>query len=114
MTLSGSLIALGVCCTILMAAGPVRINTVQAEKQAINKPRPMYPPTARQLRIAGEVEVDATVDEKGAVEKTEVVKGNAMLTTAAQMAARNWTFKPFTDDGKPMKVVVRLVFNFTL
>jgi TonB family protein len=112
MTLSKALVALGLCTALVWAAGPVRINTMQAEKQAINKPRPMYPPTARQLRIAGDVEVDATVDEQGNVEKTEVVKGNAVLTNAAQMAARNWTFKPFTDDGKPMKVVVRLTFSF--
>ena len=114
MTLSRLLVALGVGCTLILAAGPVRINTVQAEKQAINKPRPMYPSSARQLRIAGDVEVDATVDEQGNVEKTEVVKGNSMLTSAAQMAAKNWTFKPFTDDGKPMKVVVRLTFSFSL
>jgi TonB family protein len=112
MIFSRLLVTLGVCATLTQAAGPVRISTVQAEKQAIHKPRPMYPPTARQLRIAGDVEVDATVDEQGNVEKTEVVKGNAMLTNAAQMAAKNWTFKPFGDEGKPMKVVVRLTFSF--
>lgn len=114
MTLSRLLVALVVCCTLILAAGPVRINTAEATKQAINEPRPMYPPSARQFRIAGDVEVDATVDEQGNVERTDVVKGNAMLTNAAQMAAKNWTFKPFTDGGKPMKVVVRLTFNFSL
>ena len=114
MSFSRLLATLAVCCSLILAAGPVRINTAQAEKQAINKPRPMYPPTARQLRIAGEVEVDATVDEQGNVEKTEVVKGPALLTNAAQMAAKNWTFKPFMEDRKPTKAVVRLVFAFTL
>ncbi|MGA3024701.1 MAG: energy transducer TonB [Bryobacteraceae bacterium] len=114
MTLSKVLIGVGLCAALVQAAGPVRVATVQAEKQAINKPRPMYPPAARQLRIAGDVEVDATVDEQGNVEKTEVVKGNVMLTSAAQMAAKNWTFKPFTEDGKPMKVIVRLTFAFSL
>ena len=102
-------------CAMAMAAGPrVRVNMAQAEKQAINKPKPMYPMNARQLRVAGEVEVDATVDESGTVEKTDVVKGNAMLSNAAQMAAKNWTFKPFVEEGKPVKAVVRLVFSFTL
>ena len=112
MRLSRLLIALGVCATIAVAAGPVRVNTMEAVKQAVNKPRPMYPPGARQMHIGGDVEVDATIDEQGNVEKTEVVKGNVMLTNAAQVAAKNWTFKPFTDDGKPMKVVVRLTFSF--
>ena len=114
MTMSRLLIALSVCATLAAAAGPVRVSTSEATKQAINKPRPMYPPTAREMHVAGDVEVDATVDEQGKVEKTEIVKGNAMLTNAAQMAAKNWTFKPFTDDGKPMKVIVRLTFSFSL
>ena len=115
MSLSRLLVTFAAGCALVLGAGPIRINTVQAEKQAINKPKPMYPPMARQLRMAGDVEVDATVDESGSVEKAEVVKGNAMLTSAAQMAAKNWTFKPFiTEDGKPMKVVVRLVFSFSL
>ena len=102
-------------CVLALAAGPpVRVNMVQAEKQAINKPKPMYPMNARQMHISGEVEVDATVDESGNVEKTEVVKGHAMLSGAAQMAAKNWTFKPFTEEGKPVKALVRLIFNFTL
>ena len=102
------------CTTLAVAAGPTRVNTAEAMKQAVNKPRPMYPPMARQARVAGDVEVDATVDEQGHVEKAEVVKGNVTPTNAAQMAARNWTFKPFNDDGKPMKVVVRLTFSFSL
>ena len=114
MTLSRLQATLVVCATLAMAAGPVRVATTEATKQAINKPRPMYPSAAREMRIAGDVEVDAIVDEQGKVEKTEVVKGNAILTNAAQMAARNWTFKPFTDDGKPMKVIVRLTFSFSL
>ncbi len=112
--LSKLLLALGLSATLVAAAGPVRVTAAQADKQAINKPRPMYPQTARQLRLSGEVEVDTTVDEQGNVEKTDVVKGNAVLARAAEMAARNWTFRPFTDEGKPMKVVVRLTFSFTL
>jgi TonB family protein len=114
MTLSKAVIVLGLCAALVPAAGPIRVSTAEATKQAINKPLPMYPPTARQLRIQGDVEVDATVDEQGNVEKTEPVKGNAMLTNAAQMAARNWTFKPFSEDGKPMRVLVRLTFSFVL
>ena len=114
MTLSRLLATLVVCAAMVAAAGPVRVTTAEATKQAINKPRPMYPPAARQMRVSGEVEVDATVDEQGNVEKTEVVKGNALLVNAAQMAAKNWTFKPFTEDGKPARVIVRLTFAFTL
>ena len=115
MRLSRAAGMLVLCAMAAMAAGPIHVSTAEAEKQAINKPRPMYPPTARQLRVAGEVDVDATVDEQGNVEKTEVVKGNAMLSNAALMAAKNWTFKPFLGgDGKPVKAIVRLAFNFSL
>ena len=67
---------------------------------------------AKQMKLAGQTEVDLYVAEDGAVEKVDVVKGNPILANAAVAAAKQWKFQPFETEGTPRKAVVRLSFSF--
>ena len=91
-----------------------RVSAVVAEKQAISKPDPKYPPMARQMKITGSVAVNVTIDEEGNVEKAEIAEGNPILASAAVMAAKAWKFHPFLKDGKAEKVTTQLAFRFTI
>ena len=112
--LAGAVLWLVVGSGVLIGQEPIRVSHAEGIKAAVSTVQPDYPAMARQMKIAGEAELDVTVDTDGTVEKVDIVKGNALLTNAAAAAAKRWKFKPFEADGKPSKALVRLAFNFSL
>lgn len=107
--LSGLILA----ASVAIAADPqLHIDEVQAKKAAIEKPAPAYPMMARQLKISGDVHVEAIVAEDGTVEEVRIPSGNPVLTKAASDAVKKWRFKPFEANGKPSRAIVSLSFEF--
>jgi TonB family protein len=63
--------------------------------------------------FSGTVILEAIIDAEGKVGKVRVLKGQPLgLNESAVKAAKAWTFKPATLDGKPVKVYYVLTFNF--
>jgi TonB family protein len=79
---------------------------------AVNKPQPEYPAMAKQLRLEGAVNLNAFVTEEGTVDHVELVSGNPILGRPAEDALKHWKFAKQTEDGKPVKFVATVVFNF--
>ncbi len=79
---------------------------------AVNKPQPEYPAIAKQLKLEGAVNLNAYVTEDGTVDHIETVSGNPILVRSAEDALKRWKFSKQTDDGKPVKFVATVVFNF--
>lgn len=105
--------------TVALAAVPpasaeMRVSAADAMRAAIEKPHPEYTPMAKQLRISGDVVVEALVNEKGTVDEVKVVSGNAMLTQIVVTAVKKWKFNPFQENGAPTKAVATLKFSFSL
>jgi protein TonB len=92
----------------------LRVSEADARKAAINKESPAYPAMAKQMRVAGQVVVEAEVGTDGEVEKVQPVSGNALLSAAAVGAVKKWKFTPFTAEGRPAKALIRMGFNFSL
>jgi TonB family protein len=80
---------------------------------ATKKTTPNYPAQAKISRISGTVRVDILVDENGKVISIEQVSGPKLLQSAAVEAVKNWEFKPFLKNGKPVKVRGFVIFNFS-
>lgn len=93
---------------------PKRISQHDATEAAEHKVPPEYPAIAKQLKIQGIAEVEAVIGEDGAVEHVKTLSGSPVLTKAAGEALAKWKFKPFTEAGKPMKVVVAFSFTFAM
>ncbi|MGA2271137.1 MAG: energy transducer TonB [Bryobacteraceae bacterium] len=79
-----------------------------------SKVAPEYPAVAKQLRIQGSVELEATVAENGTVESVAIVSGNVVLTRSAAAALKKWKFRPFMDGGKPVQVIAPISMTFTM
>jgi TonB family protein len=62
--------------------------------EAVDMPKPPYPPLARAVKASGKVVVNIEVDTKGSVVKAEAVSGHPLLKAAAVQAARQAKFKP--------------------
>ena len=92
--------------------GAKKLTRAEALSAAVSKVEPEYPPFAKQLKIAGDVNLEAVVKEDGTVEKVNVVDGNPVLTKAGAEALMKWKFKPVTADGKPVKALAPVSFSF--
>jgi TonB family protein len=95
-----------------MAQADKHLSRVESVKAAISKPQPEYPELARQLKLWGDVDINAFVSEEGTVERVEVVSGNPVLAKSAQEALLKWKFGKQVVDGKPVKFVADVEFKF--
>lgn len=76
---------------------------------------PKYTMEARQAEIEGVVRIEVTVDETGHVLRARVLSGLGYgLDESALQAARQMTFSPATQCGKPVVGTTVVPFNFEL
>jgi TonB family protein len=81
--------------------------------QPVKIVRPEYPARARLRHIEGEVQVDLTIDRNGSVGRVHALSGDATLAQAAEEAARQWKYAPYTgNDQIAFPAVTRVQFNF--
>jgi protein TonB len=93
---------------------PKKVTKSEGLNAATTKVTPEYPPIARQLKIVGDVELEALVTESGTVEKVNIVSGNPVLTRPASEAVKKWKFAPFITDGKAVKALVPVSLSFKM
>jgi periplasmic protein TonB len=111
----GRLLAIGLLLAGARAEDKLRpVTEKDLREAATQKVEPEYPAVARQIRVTGEVELEIVVDQLGAVEKVNVVRGNTLLTGATLQAIRKWKFKPFGTGSEPMKATGPIKFSFQM
>lgn len=82
--------------------------------QALELPRPTYPPIAKQMGIQGTVSVQVLIDESGRVVSAKAVSGSPFLLIEAQRAALQARFSPTVLNDQPVKVSGVITYNFVL
>ena len=75
---------------------------------------PEYPDAARKARVQGKVILEVTVNKDGSVKNIRLVSGHPLLAPAAIDAVKQWEYKPFLLNGKPVEVLTQVQVNFTL
>ena len=108
------IVASAIAAACLAQDSPRKVSKTEGLNNLTTKTQVDYPPMARQLKIEGPVELEAVVDEKGTVEKVNIVSGNPVLTRPAADAVKKWKYAPFTADGKPVKAVVPVSMTFKM
>jgi len=74
---------------------------------------PIYPEELARRGVKGRVTIEFYIDEKGQVRVPSVaVEDDAVLTSLAIAALRQWRFEPPTRNGNPVLVKASQVFNF--
>ena len=105
------------------APGPPTSNVVNkrvslpadiSQSLLLKKVVPTYPPLATKARIHGEVVLDVDISQEGTVESLRALSGHPMLIPAAIDAVKNWRYKPYVVDGKPVPVQTQVTVNFAL
>jgi TonB family protein len=76
---------------------------------------PVYPEEAQRAGLEGLVVLKVVIDERGRVGDVEVMRSVGHgFDEAAVAAVRQWKFRPATRNGKPIKVVHVIPFDFRL
>ncbi len=80
----------------------------------IKRVAPLYPTLALQMRVAGTVELEATISKDGSTANVQALKGDSLLRQAAVNAVRQWKYKPYLLDGQQVEIVTQITVNFVL
>ena len=92
----------------------IRVGGNVQQMKLVYKPRPTYPPEAKQARIQGVVKLQATIGKDGSIQNLEVISGHPLLVPAALEAVRQWVYETTLLNGNPVEVVTQIDVNFTL
>ena len=76
--------------------------------------KPSYPSQARTMRLEGPVLLQAVITENGTVQDLKVVRGQPILARAAVDAVRQWRYRPYRLNGKPVRMQTEITIDFKL
>ena len=80
---------------------PIRTTTA-TPALPISKVQPIYPELAKRIKVTGTVRVAIVVDTTGKVISAKAVDGATVLRGSAELAVRQWRFRPATMNGAPV------------
>ena len=80
----------------------------------ITKVEPDYPIDAKADGIQGTVIIQATINVQGRTENLEVISGPTQLQQAALDAVKQWVYKPYLLNSKPVAVLTTISVIFKL
>ena len=92
----------------------IKISQGVSEGLLIKKVKPIYPPHALQVRMQGEVLLQANIGKDGSIVSVRQVNGDVLLGKAAMDAVRQWKYKPYFLNGEPVEVQTQITVNFKL
>jgi periplasmic protein TonB len=90
----------------------VILSSKGAEKRLSYSVPATYPTEARPHGTEGTVVLKAVIDESGKVAGTKVVEGDPVLASAATRAVRQWRYRPYLRDGKPVTFQTIVLVDF--
>lgn len=95
---------------------PQKIKISQGVSQGllVKSVPPVYPATARQMRIQGDVELLASIGKDGSITAVKLLSGDTALSRAAIEAVRQWKYKPYYLDDQPVAIQTQITVKFRL
>ena len=95
---------------------PIRVRVSEGVAKALLfwRVAPSYPEEAKRNHIQGKVELKVLIDAGGLVKEVTLVSGPKELTPPSIDAVKQWKYKPYLLNGKPvaMETTVTLAFEW--
>jgi TonB family protein len=88
--------------------------TEQAPDRLISKVDPDYPLNSRLDRLQGTVVLNALIDKDGHVAWVRALAGPVRLQQPSLDAVRQWVYKPYMVDGRPVEIETEINLLFDL
>lgn len=92
----------------------IRVSEGVAKKLLIKRVAPAYPEEAFRNKIQGNVVLKVRIDTTGAVKDVSLVSGPEELTAVSIDAVKQWKYKPYLLEGKPVEVETQVTVSFEL
>ncbi|MGB7849013.1 MAG: TonB family protein [Candidatus Acidiferrum sp.] len=80
--------------------------------QLLSSVPPVFPLTAKERSVYGNVQIDALIDASGNVAKVKALSGPAILQHAAMDAVKQWKYSPAVLDGQPTSMHLNVTVQF--
>jgi TonB family protein len=94
--------------------GVVRASQGVMSGFLVTKVRPEYPPDAKGQRIQGAVVMRVKIDQAGDVSNIQLISGHPLLAPAAIDAVKQWKYRPYLLNGRPVEIDTQVTVDFTL
>jgi TonB family protein len=92
---------------------PVRVAAAVMASNLISKVDPVGPnPCDMCGRIGGTIVLRALISKSGRIEKLSVLSGPDMFKRPVLTAVRQWSYRPFLLNGKPVEVLTTIAVPF--
>jgi len=88
------------CCIVTVGGYPGFAQDAANGRKVVSKVTPQYPTLARDMRISGNVRVEAVVTPSGKVKLVEVKGGHPLLAQAAADAVSRWKWEPASQESR--------------
>lgn len=99
----------------LWAGDPIQtLAPGQAERAAVSRVEPAYPPTAKSMKLNGTAVVEVTIAPDGTVKAAKGISGHALFVASSLSAVRKWKFRPFQLNGEAIAAIGTIEFKFAL
>jgi TonB family protein len=92
----------------------VRVSSAVVSGLVVRKVPPIYPENARRRHIQGTVSLKAVIDTEGRIARLELITGDPELAPAAIEAVKQWRYKPYLLNSKPVELETQIQVNFAL
>jgi TonB family protein len=92
----------------------VRVSQTVSQGLVVKRVYPRYPPEARKEHVQGTVVLMVLISREGDVSEVKLISGDPILAPAAIDAVKQWKYKPYLLDGRPVEVETTVQINFTL
>jgi TonB family protein len=92
--------------------GAVILSSKGAEKRLVHLVPPALPVGAGAQGMEGTVVLKTVVDDSGKVASIRLVEGNPALADAAIRAVKQWRYRPYVRDGKPLPFQTVVLVDF--
>jgi protein TonB len=96
------------------ATQTVKVSQGVSQGLLIKSVQPVYPQTARQMRIQGAVQLLANIGKDGSITAVKSLSGDSVLSRAAIDAVKQWKYKPYYLDDQPVEIQTQITVNFKL
>jgi TonB family protein len=80
----------------------------------IKKMQPVYPAAAKANHIGGKVALSGVIGKEGKIIQLRVVEGDPTLVPNSIEAIRQWEYRPFMVDGRPIDIETTIQINYTM
>lgn len=94
---------------------PVQVGIRVMASKLVHRVDPKYPPDLESAHPLDDVILSALIGKYGVVQQVRVVRGNKdhpAVNSATLDAVKQWRYKPFMLDGKPVPVRTAIVVRF--